>query len=72
MARDLVRWPLPTYPPPKPKDRLMPMSHEEKMREALAAGDRQGAHDAWVAASQALGHPPLDDAGDPLPDPLEQ
>ena len=49
----------------------MSMSHEERLREALANGDRQAAHEAWAAACQALGHPPADDSGAPIPDPLE-
>ena len=50
----------------------MPESHEQRLRDALADGDRQRAHDAWAAACQALGHPPVDDAGEPIADPLEQ
>lgn len=50
----------------------MPVSHEQRMRDALADGDRQAAHDAWAAACEQLGHPPFDDAGAPIPDPLEQ
>lgn len=50
----------------------MPESPAERLAEAMASGDRQRAHDVWDAQCRALGHPPLDDEGQPIPDPLEQ
>jgi hypothetical protein len=50
----------------------MPMSQEEREREQQSNADKQKAHDEWAAQTNELGHPPLDDNGDPIPDPLEQ
>lgn len=50
----------------------MPISRAESDAEAIAAADKQKAHDAWAAQCDALGHPPTDENGDPIPDPLDQ
>ena len=50
----------------------MPQSQAERLRELMAGADRQAAHDAWAAECDSLGHPPTDDDGEPIPDPLNE
>lgn len=50
----------------------MPMSPEERALEAQEQAAKQKAHDEWAAQTSELGHPPTDENGDSIPDPLEQ